>query len=178
MRFHIMTSHYSLRVIVFSCQKKVEIFEYLYPFELLYREFSDIRKESSDIDFLKSKFNKLGLSSHLRLKHSLLEEILSKKELESLKNLSKNPDIIIQKSDKGNSVVNLGKKVYIEKMNKMLDKNKYFLRLSIQEEKHYNFLINMEKNRLTSLIRKYMINFVLIHTLVFCMVWLNSTNSS
>ena len=30
-------------------------------------------------------------------------------------------------------------------MNEMLDKNKQFLKLSIQEQKHYNFLINFEK---------------------------------
>ena len=53
----------------------------------------------------------LGLSSHHRLKHSVLEENLSKKELESLKNLSKNPHIIIQKSDKGVAILN--KEVYI-----------------------------------------------------------------
>ena len=59
--------------------------------------------------------------------------------LESLKNLSKNPDIVIQKSDKGNSVVILDKKVYLEKMKEMLNKNDQFLKLSMQEEKHYNF---------------------------------------
>ena len=79
------------------------------------------------------------------MKHNVLEENLSKKELESLKNLSKNPDIVIQKSDKGNSVVILDKKVYLEKMKEMLNKNDQFLKLSIQEEKHYNFLINLEK---------------------------------
>ena len=42
---------------------------------------------------------------------SVLEENSSKKKLESLKNLSKNPDIIIQNSDKGNSVIILDKKV-------------------------------------------------------------------
>ena len=42
---------------------------------------------------------------------SVLEENSSKKKLESLKNLSKNPDIIIQKSDKGNSAIILDKKV-------------------------------------------------------------------
>ena len=47
----------------------------------------------------------MGLSSHRRLKHNVLEENLSKKEPESLKNLSKNSDIIIQNSDKGNNVV-------------------------------------------------------------------------
>ena len=42
---------------------------------------------------------------------SVLEENSSKKKLESLKNLSKNPDIIIQNSDKGNSAIILDKKV-------------------------------------------------------------------
>ena len=45
----------------------------------------------------------LSLSSHSRLKHNVLEENLSKKELESLKNLSKILDIMIKKSDKRNS---------------------------------------------------------------------------
>ena len=125
--------------------KKVEISEYLCPFELLYREVSDFSKDSSDKELLKSKLKELSLSSHRRLKHNVLEENLSKKELESLKNLSKNPDIVIQKSDKGNSVVILDKKVYLEKMKEMLNKNDQFLKLSIQEEKHYNFLINLEK---------------------------------
>ena len=109
--------------------------EYLCPFKLLYREVSDFSKDSSDKELLKSKLKELGLSSHRRLKHNILEENLSKKELESLKNLSKNPDIIIQKSDKGNSVVILNEKVYLEKMNEMLNKNEHFLKLSIQEEK-------------------------------------------
>ena len=91
--------------------KKVEISEYLSPFELLYHEVGDFSKDSSDKELLKSKLKELGLSSHCRLKHNVLEENLSKKELESLKNLSKNSDIIIQKSNKGNSVVILDKKV-------------------------------------------------------------------
>ena len=82
--------------------KKVEISEYLCPFELLYRGVSDFSTDSSDKELLKSKLKELGLSSHRRLKHNILEENLDKKELESLKNLSRNPNIIIQKSDKGN----------------------------------------------------------------------------
>ena len=119
--------------------KKVEISEYLCPFELLYHEVCDFSKDSSDKELLKSKLKELSLSSHRRLKHNTLEENLSKKELESLKNVSKNPDIIIQKSDKGNSVIILDKKIYLEKMKEMLNKNDQFLKLSIQEEKHKIF---------------------------------------
>ena len=119
--------------------KKVEILEYLCPFELLYREVSDFSKDSSDKELLKSKLKELSLSFHCRLKHNVLGENLIKKELESLKNLSKNPDIVIQKSDKGNSVVILDKKVYLEKMKETLNKKDQFLKLSIQEEKRHNF---------------------------------------
>ena len=126
--------------------QKIDISEYLCPFELLYREVSGFSKGSSDKELLKSKLKELGLSYHCRLKHSIPEEKLSKKELEPFKNLSKNLDIIIQKPDKVNFVVILDKKIYLEKMNEMLDKNKHFLKLSIQEEKHYNFFINLEKN--------------------------------
>ena len=112
--------------------KKVEISEYVCPFELLYREVNDFSKDSSDKELLKSKLNELSLSSHRRLKYNAPEENLSKKELESLKNLSKNPDIVIQKSDKGNSVVILDKKVYLQKIKEMLNKNNQLLKLSIQ----------------------------------------------
>ena len=63
--------------------KKVEISEYLCPFEFLYREVSDFSKDSSDKKLVKSKLKELGLCSHCRLKHNILEENLSKKELES-----------------------------------------------------------------------------------------------
>ena len=129
-----MTSSYSLRVLVFSLpNNEVEISEYLCPFELLYREVMILAKISVIKNFTNLK--KLDLSFHPRLKYNVLEENLSKKELKSLKNLSKNPDIIIHV----NSIVNLDKKVHLEKMNEMLVKNKQFLQLFIQEEKH-NFL--------------------------------------
>ena len=71
----------------------------------------------------------------------LINDVKLKTLLESLENLRKNPDIIIKKSDKGKSVIILNKKVYLEKMSEMPDENKQFLKLSIQEEQHFNFLI-------------------------------------
>ena len=90
-----MTSHDSLRVLILG---------YLCPYELLYREVSDFSKESSDKELFKVKLKKVGISSHCRLKHKTIEESLSKKELESLRNLSRNPDIIFQRSHKGNHI--------------------------------------------------------------------------
>ena len=123
----------------------------------------------------------MSLSSHCRLKHNALEENLSKKELESLKNLSKNPDIVIQKSDKDNSVVILDKKLYLEKMEEILNKNDQFLKHSIQEEKHYSFFINLDKKMRETLKELYKLGIIDKKTygiLAFCMVWLKYTNSS
>ena len=72
----------------------------------------------------------------------LNNDVKLKTLLESLENLRKDPDIIIKKSDKGKSVIILDKKVYLEKMSEMPDENKQFLKLSIQEEEHFNFLIS------------------------------------
>ena len=72
----------------------------------------------------------------------LNNDVKLKTLLESLENLRKDPDIIIKKSDKGKSVIILDKKVYLEKMTEMPDENKQFLKLSIQEEEHFNFLIS------------------------------------
>ena len=62
-------------------------------------------------------------------------------------------------SEKGNFVVILDKKVYLEKMNEMLNKNEQFLKLSIQEEKH-NFLINLEKKICKSLKELYQLDII------------------
>ena len=116
--------------------KKVKFSEYICTSELLYRKVRDFSKDSSDKEILKSKLKELGLSSNRRLKYNVLGEKLSKKEFESLKNRSKYPDIVIQKSDKGSSVVILDNKVYLEEMKEMLNKNDQFLKFSIQEEEH------------------------------------------
>ena len=72
---------------------------------------SVIKQIKLNYKLLKSKLKEWSQSSHRRLEDNLLEENLIKKEMESLKNLSKNPDMVIQMSDKGNAVAILDKKV-------------------------------------------------------------------
>ena len=71
---------------------------------------SVIKQIKLNYKLLKSKLKEWSQSSHRRLEDNLLEENLIKKEMESLKNLSKNPDMVIQMSDKGNAVAILDKK--------------------------------------------------------------------
>ena len=187
MWFQIMTSHYSQRVLIFCfLTRRLKFWNTLVLWSYFTVKLVILAKKAVIKNLSKISWKKWACLP-IRWKHNVLEETLNKNELDSLKNLSKNPFIIIQKSDKGNFVVILDKKVYLEKMNKMLDKNKQFLKLSKQEDKHYNFFTNLEKKfmnllknyiNLTSFIRKHMINLaLLVHTLAFCMVWLKCTNS-
>ena len=148
---------------------------------------SVIKQIKLNYKLLKSKLKEWSQSSHRRLEDNLLEENLIKKEMESLKNLSKNPDMVIQMSDKGNAVPILDKKVYLWKMKEMLNKNDQFIKLWIQEEKHYTFLIILEKKIRKPLKEWYQLditdnktydNFCPVgsHFSIF-MFWLKYTNS-
>ena len=59
---------------------------------------------------------------------------LSKEEFTALQNLSKNKDLIIQKSDKGNSVVIVQKQDYLERMNDILSDQKKFSKVSLKDD--------------------------------------------
>ena len=55
-----------------------------------------------------------------------MSQNLSNDEFIALQNLSKNKDLIIQKSDKGNSVVIADRQNYIKNMNNIVsDQNKF-----------------------------------------------------
>ena len=75
---------------------------------------------------------------------------LSKEEFTALQNLSKNKDVIIPKSDKGNSVVIVQREDYLEKMNDILSDQKKFSKVSMKDDTLLNFAINKE-NTLTRL---------------------------
>ena len=59
---------------------------------------------NEDLYFLKAKTKEAALASY-RSYNNNVPQNLSKEEFTALQNLSKNKDLIIQKSDKGNSVV-------------------------------------------------------------------------
>ena len=71
--------------------------------------------------------------------------------------------MIIQKSDKGNSVVILDKKFYLEKMNEMLD-IKDQLKNFPYKKKNCNFLINQEKKIREPLKELYQLDIIDIKT--------------
>ena len=66
---------------------------------------------------------------------------LAKEEFVSLKSLlSKNANLSIQKSDKGNSIVIINEDDYLKKMRNILSDSSKFSEICIAKEKHLKFL--------------------------------------
>ena len=70
---------------------------------------------------------------------------ICKEELAALTNLSKNKDIVIQKSDKGNSVVIVDKDTYIKRMENLLSDQRKFEKVTLKNDAFLNFVVNQEK---------------------------------
>ena len=70
---------------------------------------------NEDLDFVKIKTKETALPS-FRQYNKNPQQNLSNEELAALTNLSKSKDIVIQKSDKDNSVVIVDKDTYIKRM--------------------------------------------------------------
>ena len=79
--------------------------DYLVHFELFNRDIRNLEVlPNEDLDFVKTKTKGTALSI-FRQYNKNPQQNFSKEELATLANLSKNKDIIIQKSDKANSLL-------------------------------------------------------------------------
>ena len=97
---------------------------------------------NEDLDSVKAKTKEATLSSY-RPYNNNAHQSLSKEEFIALQNLSKNKDLIIQKSDKGNSAVIVQRQDYLMKMND--SGHKKFSKVSLKDDTLLNFVINQEK---------------------------------
>ena len=83
--------------------RKLNFADNMTPFEFLYKVVKDSDVSHHDLDILKVDLKKVAFSSFKR--YNFLKEInLSQPEFQALKKLKSNRDIVISKSDKGNSV--------------------------------------------------------------------------
>ena len=91
------------------------------------------------LDILKVDLKKIAYGSFKN--YNFLRELnLSLDEYNALKKLSSNKDIVIQKSDKGNSVVLVNREDYLKRMQEMVDDPSKFEKVSVKEGKDYNFM--------------------------------------
>ena len=108
---------------------------------------------NEDLDFVKAKTKEAARSSY-RPYNNNVPQNLSKEEFTDLQKLSKNKDLIIQKSDKGNSVVIVQRQDYLEKINDTLSDQKKFSKVSLKDDTLLNFAINQEK-RVDKVLKKF-----------------------
>ena len=126
--------------------KTLNYADMLAPFELHYRDIvgSDQKFENGNQQPLEAGLRNAAFQLHDSYDPKSVQN-LPPNEVEALKTLLKDDSIIIQKSDKGNSVVILDKSAYTEKVLEILADTSKFRKLKIKEGKDYNFVINQEK---------------------------------
>ena len=73
------------------------------------------------------------------------ENNLSSEELSSLKTLTRNKNIVIQRADKGNTVVIIDKDKYIQGVKNVISDSSKFIPLNIPPEDYINYIVNVEK---------------------------------
>ena len=123
----------------------LEYSEYLVDYELFFRDTLSLETSYLDRELLKSRLTNLAFLSFKTYNSSRRPNNLTHDEFESLLKLSKNKNVVIQKSDKGNSVVLIDKIVYTNGIKKLLDNPRQFEKLSIDPDKELNFILNCEQ---------------------------------
>ena len=125
--------------------KQLNYADYLVHFELFYRNIRNLEVLSNkDLDFVNTKTKETALPSSRKYNKSPQQNLL-KEELVALASLSKNKDIVIQKSGKGNSVVFVDKETYIKRMENLSSDEGKFERVTLKNDAFLNFVVNQEK---------------------------------
>ena len=108
--------------------KQIDYSDYLAEYELLYRRTTDLSMTSEDRERFNAKIKDIALSFYKRLNDNCkYENNLSFDKLSSLKTLMRNKNIVIQKADKGNTVVIMGKEKYIQGVKNVISDSSKFI---------------------------------------------------
>ena len=102
--------------------------DYLVNFELFYRNIHNL-----GILFKKTRPKEAALSSYRNYNNNVPQH-LSKEDFLALQNLHKNKILVIQKSDKGNSVVVVDKADYLDKMENLLNDTQKFEKINLKND--------------------------------------------
>ena len=114
-------------------------------FELLYRDI-----KTTNLNTLHNKTRKSGLlhtafSSFDTFKKNKPKSNLSETELKALNAMLQNTDVIIQKTDKGNTIVVIDNDANKKQMKASMSDRSKFVKLDIRKEKHLNSILNKEQ---------------------------------
>ena len=124
----------------------METFKYniVLHIELLYSDTVIFETKSKNRNFLKSKLKGICFSTLKSYSFDEVEKYLKEAESIALTNLIKRKDLVIQKADKGNTVVITDRTKYLEGVKSLLSNNSRFMQLPINEGKWLNYIINLE----------------------------------
>ena len=104
----------------------LEYSEYLVDYELFSRDTVSLETSHLDRELLKGRFKNVVFSYFKTYNSSRRPNNLTSEEFESLLKLSKNKDVVIQKSGKRNSVVFIDKAALTNRIQKLLDNPRQF----------------------------------------------------
>ena len=102
--------------------KTLEYADYLLPFELLYCDIYNLDITNEKKEVLKTRIKDSAFSSFSFYNENGTPLNLIPEEIAALKALSKNKNLIIQKSNKGNSIAIIDKNENLEQMPKICQK--------------------------------------------------------
>ena len=148
-----MKRAYCVRALIFNFSVKPNpngYSKFLLHFELLFRDVKQENLCSDNLSLLKARLLDTVLSSYKSFSsdRSPLEN-LTASEFKDLRHLSKNKNIFIQESDKGNTILILDKISYISAIEEILNNHRKFSNLDIPAGKKVNYTTNFER-RITS----------------------------
>ena len=131
---------------------KLNCSDYLTPFELLSRDVAKLPVSDNILERLKVEIKRQVFPSYDN--YSFWDEPnISQEEHVTLKGLSANKNLILQKLDKVNSAVLSNRNDYIELLNEMLSDSSKFKKLNVKPGKEINFLLQQEVS-LTNFLKK------------------------
>ena len=111
-------------------------------FQLLFRDITTTNISNIQNEIIKSKLRDTAFSSLTSFDKNKPKINLTKTELHALNSLKQNNDIIIQKADKGNTVVIIDKDTYKAKIKSLISDASKFEKLDVQNDKHLNFILD------------------------------------
>ena len=100
--------------------------------------------KSENRDFLKIKLKDIYFSTLKSYSFDKVEKNLSEVKFLALKSLIEHRDLVIQKADKGNTVVITDRTKYLEGIKSLLLDSSKFIQLPIHEDKWINYIVNLE----------------------------------
>ena len=103
-----------------------------------------LEMKSENRDFLKNKLKDICFLTLGSNSFNKVEKKLSEAEFLALKNLIKHKDLVIQKTDKRNTVVITDRTKYLEEIKSLLLDSSKFMQLPIDEDELINYIVNLE----------------------------------